>query len=148
MLETAVTRSYCLTSYGKVGFGYWEQLEAGRRNEYWRHWQFNDFDAEGLESLVAGMSGNYLLHDVVVVNDGTHRSAQGSTTDPRHPSALLDRLSHYVKLNRAGRRAIPDAAGITPSLRSVVLAKADASYGPSGVFHILRQQPHYISRRT
>jgi Leucine Rich repeat len=110
--------------------------------------QFNDFDAEGLESLVAGMSGNYLLHDVVVVNDGTYRSAQGFTTDPCHPSALLDRLSHYVKLNRAGRRAIPAAAGNTPSLRSVVLAKADASYGPSGVFHILRQQPHYISRHT
>lgn len=102
--------------------------------------QFNDFDVGGLESLAAGLAGNYLIHDLIVVNDSTQLAAG-------HQSAL-DRISHYVKLNRAGRRAIPAAAAITPSLRPLVLAKADGSYGPRGVFHILRQQPHYASRYT
>jgi Ran GTPase-activating protein (RanGAP) involved in mRNA processing and transport len=96
---------------------------------------FNNFDATGMEQLVRGLSRNYLLHDLIVLNSGTKN---GTQSDPR----LLELLSHYLSLNRAGRRAIPASLRVPLSLWPAVLARADQAYGPNALFHILQEQPH------
>jgi Ran GTPase-activating protein (RanGAP) involved in mRNA processing and transport len=97
---------------------------------------FNKFDASGVGHLLRGLSRNYILRDLAVLNSGTKDVA---ASDPR----LLELLTHYLSLNRAGRRAIPAALRLPPSLWPAVLARADQSYGPNALLHFLQEQPHY-----
>jgi Ran GTPase-activating protein (RanGAP) involved in mRNA processing and transport len=97
--------------------------------------QFNNFDDKGLAAIVQGLSNSYWLKDLFVLSSSTYCSMSGK---------LVDEMSHWLSLNRAGRRVVLDDS-IPLSVWPRLLERADQVAGPESLFHMLRNRPDLVS---
>ena len=93
--------------------------------------QFNEFGDKGLEALIQGLSENYFLWDLFILNGSTYSSGK---------SKLIELMSHWLYLNRAGRRALLEES-VSQALWPVVLERARRMGGSTAVFYMLQARP-------
>jgi Ran GTPase-activating protein (RanGAP) involved in mRNA processing and transport len=97
--------------------------------------QFNYFDDKGLAAIVHGLSNSYWLKDLFVLSSSTYCSMSGK---------LVNEMSHWLALNRAGRRAVLDDS-VPLSVWPRLLERADQVAGPESLFHMLRNRPDLVA---
>jgi hypothetical protein len=98
--------------------------------------QYNAFDCDGLRIIATALSTNYYLNSFYYWN------GQLSTN---HEMVVIDEVDHYLNLNRAGRRAILENRSGT-AIWAKIIKGSDLAYGPSSVFHLLREMPVIMNR--
>jgi Ran GTPase-activating protein (RanGAP) involved in mRNA processing and transport len=93
--------------------------------------QFNSFDANSMRKIVSAMESNLYLKSFHFWNENI-------STD--QDKRLIDEMDHFLALNRAGRRALLVNVS-TKTIWANILKRADSIYGPTAVFHLLREMP-------
>ena len=99
--------------------------------------QFNDFNDEGLDALVQGLSQNYFLKDLFVLN----ATSYGKSTE-----GLVKKMAHALALNRGGRRALLQDS-LVPALWPGILERSARLGGPDALFHMIQSRPDLPKRR-
>jgi len=100
--------------------------------------QFNAFDTVGLGHLVDGLSRNVHLTDLFVLSATTAFGCE------RQAVGYDERISYWLNLNRAGRRALRQENDIHLALWPTILERAD---DPTAVFYFLQNKPDLVQRR-
>lgn len=99
--------------------------------------QFNLFSEKGFERIIEGLSYNFILKSMYLLNAGPSNNSIDE---------MFQRMQYYLRLNRGGRRAVNDSPprGLWPT----VLARANKVYSSDGVFFLLRERPDIIASRN
>ena len=94
--------------------------------------QFNLFSEAGFENIVKGLSKNFYLKSMYLLNAGPSN---------RRIDKLFQEMQHWIRLNKAGRRVLDEKKGLPPVLWPLVLTKASKAYNTDALFFLLRESP-------
>jgi len=100
--------------------------------------QFNLFSEIGFEKIVKGLSMNYYLKSMYLLNAGPSN---------RKIDHLFQEMQHWIRLNRGGRQVLNEPT-MSPALWPLVLAKADRAYSLDALHFLLTQRPDVVCSRA